>query len=66
MLRAFLRDESGQAATEYILLLALVTAGVGVMFKNIIRALDKGVVYIGGALEKDLRTGRMNIELWAD
>ena len=66
MFRKFLQDESGQAATEYILVLGLVVGSVSLLFKGMIKALDQGVVYLGGALEKDLRTGRMDVSHWAE
>lgn len=59
-----LADESGQAITEYILILSVaVTVGAGVS-RAILAGLEKGVLIFGGALEKDLKTGRASLVNW--
>ena len=57
-------DESGQAVTEYILLLSVLVVGVSAMTRGILAALDRGILHLGAQLERDLRTGRMRVDLW--
>ena len=62
--RAFLRDERGQGFTEYVLLLSAVVVGAGAMGKALMRALDRGILTFGGALEKHLKTGKAPLNVW--
>ncbi len=61
---AFVRDESGQAITEYILILSVCLVGIGAFGRRFIKVLDQGVLHIGGQLEKDLKTGRVPSSVW--
>jgi Flp pilus assembly pilin Flp len=62
--RNFLRDDSGQATLEYILILSASVLGAAAISRAIINALDKGILYLGAQLEKDLRTGRVPVDVW--
>ena len=65
-LERFLKDDGGQAVTEYILLLSVVV-GAGIALKNgIITAIDKGILLFGGQLEKDLKSGRAPVTIWTN
>lgn len=62
--RAFLRDEEGQALTEYILILSAAVVGCVTLAKTILGTLDKGILRLGAQLEKDLQTGRAPLSVW--
>ena len=64
LLRQFLRDESGQGLTEYVLLLSVVVVAAGAMGKALMRALDRGILTFGGQLERHLKTGRAPLSVW--
>ncbi len=55
---------SGQATLEYILLLSVILFGVSAMGASFIKTLNRGIFLVGGTLEKDLRTGRVNLGAW--
>ncbi len=59
-------DESGQGTLEYILLLSVVVIGALGFAKAMVGTLDTGILRLGGALEKDLKTGRAEIRVWAN
>ena len=58
------KDESGQATVEYILLLSVIVFGVSQIGRAVIGALDRGILFLGAQLEKDLKTGRAQINVW--
>lgn len=60
----FLQDESGQATVEYIVILSATVFGVLQLTKQIVSALDTGVLRIGAVLEQDLKTGRADLNVW--
>jgi hypothetical protein len=60
----FLRDDSGQATLEYILILSAAVLGAAAISRTIISSLDKGILNLGAQLEKDLRTGRVSVDVW--
>lgn len=62
--RKILEDRSGQAVTEYILLLAFIAATSLVLMKGILKSLDTGTVIFGAQLERDMKTGRMPSGDW--
>jgi Flp pilus assembly pilin Flp len=65
--RAFQRlavEESGQAITEYIMLMAVLAVAALTMSKGILKGIYEGVLAFGGQLEKDLKTGRMSVANW--
>jgi Flp pilus assembly pilin Flp len=65
--RRFLREEdSGQATVEYILLLAFCALTAVAMSKGILGALDRGVLRLGGQLERDLKSGRAPLGIWSN
>ncbi len=63
-LSALYNDERGQSITEYMLLLSAVVVGAGALARAIMSALDKGILTLGGQLEKDLKTGRAPLSVW--
>lgn len=58
------RDEGGQGIVEYIIILSATVVGAGLISRQILRALDSGIVKLGGQLEKDLKTGRASVSIW--
>lgn len=54
----------GQATVEYILLLSLLTFGVITFSRGLTNVIDKGILVLGGQLEKDLKTGRAPLSVW--
>ena len=62
--RDFARDDSGQAITEYILLLSFVMVGVVAIMHTLLPMLNTVTMTIGGELEKDLKTGRTPLDIW--
>jgi hypothetical protein len=63
-LKSFLTDQSGQATTEYIILLSVCVVVAGQLARTILAALDRGILRLGGQLEKDLKTGRAPLGIW--
>jgi hypothetical protein len=61
-----LADECGQGTLEYILILSATVVGAGAISKQVIRALDSGVLKLGGQLEKDLKSGRADLRVWSN
>jgi Flp pilus assembly pilin Flp len=64
--RPLLRDERGQATTEYILILSATIVSAAAIGRAVLKALDKGILVIGGQLEKDLKTGRVPPSVWTN
>lgn len=62
--RSFLRDDDGQAVIEYILILSVTVIGAGMLARGILKALDSGVLKLGGQLEKDLKTGKAPLTVY--
>lgn len=60
----FLAEEDGQAITEYILILSACIFGATTLARGILKALDDGVLKLGGQLEKDLKSGRAPLTAW--
>jgi Flp pilus assembly pilin Flp len=58
------KDEDGQALTEYVLIMSAVLVGAVGLAKGILNVLDRGVLRLGGQLEKDLKTGRAPVHVW--
>jgi hypothetical protein len=58
------REDEGQATLEYILILAAAVVGAGLMSRQILNAIDDGIVRLGAQLEKDLKTGRVVLDIW--
>ena len=57
-------EEEGQAVLEYILILTATVVGAGLMSRKIIQVVDTGILKLGGQLEKDLKTGRVPLDIW--
>ena len=57
-------DDSGQAITEYILLLALTFSMTILVMRAAVKTLSAIVLTFGGFLEKDLKTGRAPLGIW--
>lgn len=59
-----LRDQSGQASLEYVLILALALTASALLAKGLSQALDASVLRFGAQLEKDLKTGRAQASVY--
>lgn len=64
LLRSLLEDDSGQATTEYILLLTFTIVGTAGFARVILTAIDRGILRLGAQLEMDLKTGRADLSAW--
>ncbi len=64
VLARFIREEDGQAITEYILILAGTVTGASLLTRSLLTALDQGVKRLAGQLEQDLKTGRAPVNAW--
>lgn len=51
-------SESGQGVVEYILILGFALVTSVLMARLLSGGMDRGILLFGGALEKDLKTGR--------
>ena len=58
------KNESGQAVTEYILILAVALAFTILLSRTIFRSLDQGVLSLGAQMERDLRAGRGSVNAY--
>ena len=56
--------EEAQGTVEYILILSVVVVGASQLIKLIIQSIDRGILRLGGDLEKDLKTGRAPVSVW--
>lgn len=63
---AFLKDESGQGTIEYILLLSFAVSGAMLFVRTTLGVLDRGIGFLGGHLEKDLKTGKVGASVWVN
>ncbi len=59
-------EESGQAMTEYIVLLAFCAIAASTLARRIMGVFDKGIMKLGGQLEKDLKAGRSQLDTWSN
>lgn len=57
---------AGQATVEYILLLSFVVVACVGMTRAILDGIDRGVLRVGGGLEKQLKTGRAPGGIWSN
>lgn len=62
--RRLFREESGQAVTEYILLMSAVTVAAVSLARGILNGIYEGILAFGGQFEKDLKTGRGSVTIW--
>lgn len=62
--QALLQDEEGQAMTEYIIILSVAAIFAGRFGRALVDAFDRGVLYLGVELEKNLKTGRAPLGVW--
>lgn len=58
------RDDQGQATLEYIFILSFAVGIAVVMARVLMGQLDNKVLQLGGALEKQLKTGRAPVSIW--
>lgn len=63
-LARFVQDESGQAMTEYILILAFCAIAASTLARKLMAVFDGGILRIAGQLEKDLKSGRSPANSW--
>jgi Flp pilus assembly pilin Flp len=66
MLKRFLWEESGQAITEYVLLLSMTLVGAVALARGLITAINAATLTLGGQLEKDLKTGKVDLSVWSN
>lgn len=64
LLPSLIKDENGQAVTEYILILSASIFAASTIARTILKGLDQGILNLGGQLEKDLKTGRAPLDTW--
>ena len=57
-------NQSGQAITEYILLLAIVVGLVAFFMHTITGSFDQTTALFGGKIEKQIRTGSAPATVW--
>lgn len=57
-------SEEGQGTVEYLLILSATVLGATQLARQILNSMDKGVLRLGGQLEKDLKTGRAPLSVW--
>jgi Flp pilus assembly pilin Flp len=60
------RDEQGQGTLEYVLILSFVLVGASALARSILGVLDQGILSFGGQLEKDLHTGKAQVDAWSN
>lgn len=60
----FVFDESGQGTVEYVIILSASVVGAAQVAKQVLAAMDKGILRLGGQLEQDLKTGRAPLSVW--
>lgn len=60
------RKEDGQAIVEYVLVLTLGLMFAILVSKTIMGSIDGGLGTVGGKLEKQLKTGRISTDVWAN
>lgn len=62
--KQFARDESGQAITEYVLLMSIALGGAIAFSRGFMKILDQFTLVFGAQLEKDLKSGRAESIVW--
>jgi hypothetical protein len=62
----FIHDEQGQGTIEYIVILSASVYGAVQLSRQIVKALDAGVLRLGGQLEQDLKSGRAPLNVWSN
>lgn len=62
--KKFIQEESGQAITEYILILAFSVSILIALSRAILSAIDNSVLKLGSRLERALKTGRAPASVW--
>lgn len=65
-LSSFLKNESGQATVEYILILGMAILAASGIGRGLMAVMDRGVVGLGGKLEQQLKTGRAPADVWTN
>ncbi|MBL7716036.1 MAG: hypothetical protein JNL01_11280 [Bdellovibrionales bacterium] len=66
MVRALLAEESGQALTEYILILAFCAIGAATLTRKLMGFFDEGILKLAAQMEKDLKSGRSPLDSWSN
>ncbi len=62
----FFLDEEGQATVEYILILSVTVVGALQFGRALIATLTSGLLTLGGQLERDLKSGRLQLTTWSN
>ncbi len=63
---SLIKDEEGQAVTEYILILAITMFGAAALARALLAVFDQGILHLGSELEKSLKTGRAPKSVWSN
>ena len=63
---SLIRDEEGQGTVEYILILSVCVVGAAEFGRGVLKILDKGILRLGGQIEKDLKSGRAPLHVWSN
>jgi len=62
----FFEEESGQAFTEYILILGFAAVGAATMTRKLLGFFDEGMLKLAAQMEKDLKSGRSLLDTWSN
>ncbi len=62
----FFKNDSGQATTEYILVLAFAVVIATTLSRRLLDVMDRGILNLGGVLERDLKTGKAPLNVWSN
>ncbi|MFN7685810.1 MAG: hypothetical protein ACK5QT_10420 [Oligoflexia bacterium] len=57
-------QEEGQGITEYVLILGFSITLAVLFARGLKTAIERGILVLGGELEKDLKTGRTQLGAW--
>jgi Flp pilus assembly pilin Flp len=60
----FARDDSGQAITEYVLIMSIALGSAALITRGLMKILDQFTLAFGAQLEKDLKAGRASSAQW--
>lgn len=64
-LRGFHRlGESGQATVEYMLIMTAAVTVAITLGRSLLKVFDSGLLKLGAQVEKDLKTGRGELDIW--
>lgn len=65
-LQTLYQDESGQSTLEYMVIFSASVIGATQLARQLQKAMDLGILRLGGELERDLKTGRAKLRVWSN